>query len=205
MGQRTKWGNCSRFKTFVQLAAHHGSRLRPRYLVTHEAVHLAVPDHSQRFWLTVQSLCPDMERARQWLSDIATNYLLIYTSPAPGAKICEYLAFAGRRDRRPYDSELRSGLNNAESGKRDYPAPLLSEPDVKVSLHPAQASRRPCERPVSSLTTCWLYDTEPKSMPLWEGSTSGTKPPTFATPSLPIPLLFSYRDTAGKSARFRAG
>jgi predicted metal-dependent hydrolase len=38
-----------------------------RYLVTHEAVHLAVPDHSQRFWLTVQSLCPETERARQWL------------------------------------------------------------------------------------------------------------------------------------------
>src|SRR5262249_54000143 len=27
----------------------------------------------------------------------------------------------------------------AESGKRDYFRPLLSEPDVKVSLHPAQA------------------------------------------------------------------
>jgi predicted metal-dependent hydrolase len=38
-----------------------------RYLVTHEAAHLAVPDHSARFWLTVQSLCPESERARQWL------------------------------------------------------------------------------------------------------------------------------------------
>src|SRR5215475_14857772 len=35
-----------------------------------------------------------------------------------------------------------------------------------VSLHPAQASRRPCDGPVSSHTTCWLYDTNPKSMPL---------------------------------------
>jgi hypothetical protein len=41
--------------------------------------------------------------------------------------------------------------------------------------------------------------------PYGEGSTSGTKPPTFATPSLPIPRWFSCRDTAGKSARFRAG
>jgi hypothetical protein len=57
-------------------------------------------------------------------------------------------------------------LNDAESGKRDYSRPLLSELDVKVSLHPAQASQRPCEGPVSSLKTCWLYDTEPKSMPL---------------------------------------
>ena len=29
--------------------------------------HLAIPDHSKRFWLTVQSLCPETERARQWL------------------------------------------------------------------------------------------------------------------------------------------
>jgi Protein of unknown function DUF45 len=39
-----------------------------RYLVTHETVHLAVPDHSAKFWLTVQSLCPETERAKQWLS-----------------------------------------------------------------------------------------------------------------------------------------
>jgi len=39
-----------------------------RYLVIHEAVHLAVPDHSAKFWLTVQSLCPETERAKQWLS-----------------------------------------------------------------------------------------------------------------------------------------
>jgi predicted metal-dependent hydrolase len=30
-----------------------------RYIVTHEMVHLAVPDHSRKFWLTVQSLCPE--------------------------------------------------------------------------------------------------------------------------------------------------
>src|SRR6516165_12489558 len=49
---------------------------------------------------------------------------------------------------------------------RDCSRLLASEPDVKVSLHPAQASRRPCDRPVSSPTTCWLYDTAPKSLPL---------------------------------------
>src|SRR5215471_20031320 len=35
-----------------------------------------------------------------------------------------------------------------------------------VSLHSAQASRRPCEGPVSSDTTCWLHDTERWSIPL---------------------------------------
>jgi predicted metal-dependent hydrolase len=68
MDQRTKWGNCSRrgnlsFSWRLIMAPDDVLR----YMVTHEMVHLAIPDHSQRFWLTVQSLCPDSERARQWL------------------------------------------------------------------------------------------------------------------------------------------
>jgi predicted metal-dependent hydrolase len=69
MGQRTKWGNCS---AKTNLSFNWRLVLAPefvlRYLVTHEAVHLVVPDHSAKFWLTVQSLCPDAERAKQWLS-----------------------------------------------------------------------------------------------------------------------------------------
>jgi predicted metal-dependent hydrolase len=68
MGQRTKWGNCSRLQN---LSFNWRLIMAPenvlRYLVTHEAVHLAVPDHSQQFWLTVRSLCPETERAKQWL------------------------------------------------------------------------------------------------------------------------------------------
>jgi predicted metal-dependent hydrolase len=68
MGQRTKWGNCSALQN---LSFNWRLIMAPpfvlRYLVTHEAVHLAVPDHSQKFWLTVRSLCPESERARQWL------------------------------------------------------------------------------------------------------------------------------------------
>lgn len=68
MGQRTKWGNCS---ALGNLSFNWRLIMAPdfvlRYIVTHEVVHLAVPDHSQRFWLTVQSLCPDSDRARQWL------------------------------------------------------------------------------------------------------------------------------------------
>jgi hypothetical protein len=62
--------------------------------------------------------------------------------------------------------------------KRDCSRPLASELDVKVSLHPAQASQRPCEGPVSSPNTCWLHDTRQKSMPLrgrehqWNTSTA---------------------------------
>jgi predicted metal-dependent hydrolase len=69
MGQRTKWGNCSAKRN---LSFNWRLVLAPdfvlRYLVTHEAVHLAIPDHSARFWLTVQSLCRETERAKQWLS-----------------------------------------------------------------------------------------------------------------------------------------
>jgi hypothetical protein len=34
---------------------------------TEKIAHLAIPDHSKQFWLTVQSLCPETERAKQWL------------------------------------------------------------------------------------------------------------------------------------------
>lgn len=68
MDQRTKWGNCSRLRN---LSFNWRIVMAPDYvlcyLVTHETVHLAVPDHSPKFWLTVQSLCPEAERARQWL------------------------------------------------------------------------------------------------------------------------------------------
>jgi predicted metal-dependent hydrolase len=68
MGQRTKWGNCS---VLGNLSFNWRLVMAPdfvlRYIVTHEIVHLAVPDHSRKFWLTVQSLCPETERARQWL------------------------------------------------------------------------------------------------------------------------------------------
>jgi predicted metal-dependent hydrolase len=68
MGQRTKWGNCSSRRN---LSFNWRLILAPefvlRYLVTHEAVHLAIPDHSTKFWLTVQSHCRETERAKQWL------------------------------------------------------------------------------------------------------------------------------------------
>lgn len=68
MDQRTKWGNCSSRRN---LSFNWRLILAPdyvlRYLVTHETVHLAVPHHSAKFWLTVQSLCAEMEKAKQWL------------------------------------------------------------------------------------------------------------------------------------------
>ena len=39
-------------------------------------------------------------------------------------------------------------------------------PRRTVSLHPAQASQRPCDGPVSSHRTCWLHDPTHTSIPL---------------------------------------
>lgn len=80
MGQRTKWGNCS---ALGNLSFNWRLVMAPdavlRYIVTHEMVHLAVPDHSTKFWFTVHSLCPGAERARQWL--VANGHRL--TEPLP--------------------------------------------------------------------------------------------------------------------------
>jgi predicted metal-dependent hydrolase len=69
MDQRTKWGNCS---ALGNLSFNWRIVMAPayvlQYLVTHEVVHLAIPDHSRRFWLTVQSICRETERGRQWLA-----------------------------------------------------------------------------------------------------------------------------------------
>ena len=77
MDQRTKWGNCS---ALGNLSFSWRMIMAPpfvlEYLVTHEAVHLVVPDHSKRFWLTVQSLCPKTERARQWLAAHGTELMV---------------------------------------------------------------------------------------------------------------------------------
>jgi len=70
MNQRTKWGNCSARRN---LSFNWRLILAPRealqYLVAHEATHLAVPDHSDRFWLLLQSICPHARRSRLWLAE----------------------------------------------------------------------------------------------------------------------------------------
>lgn len=80
MDQQTKWGNCSALRN---LSFNWRIVMAPdgvlNYLVTHEVAHLAVPDHSHKFWLTVQSLCPESERARQWLS--ANGHRLLISLP----------------------------------------------------------------------------------------------------------------------------
>jgi type I restriction enzyme R subunit len=84
MGQRTKWGNCSALQN---LSFNWRLIMAPdfvlRYLVTHEAVHLAVPDHSKKFWLTVRSLCPETEKAKSWLLSNSDQMLVDFNQICP--------------------------------------------------------------------------------------------------------------------------
>lgn len=68
MGQRTKWGGCSRRKN---LSFNWRLIMAPPavldYIVVHELAHLVEPYHSTKFWLIVRSYCPRFEEHRAWL------------------------------------------------------------------------------------------------------------------------------------------
>jgi predicted metal-dependent hydrolase len=92
MGQRTKWGNCS---PFGNLSFNWRLIMAPdfvlRYMVAHEATHLAVPDHSHRFWLTLKSVCVESDLARQWLRSHESELLVdLETVAAPPAGVSSH-------------------------------------------------------------------------------------------------------------------
>jgi predicted metal-dependent hydrolase len=66
--QRTRWGSCS--STGV-MSFNWRLLLAPEavldYVVWHEACHLAVMDHSPRFWGLVARHCPTYQEPRRWL------------------------------------------------------------------------------------------------------------------------------------------
>jgi predicted metal-dependent hydrolase len=67
--QSSRWGSCS--STGV-LSYSWRLILAPAfvldYLAAHEVAHLIEMNHSRRFWRQVEKLCPDMARAKAWLS-----------------------------------------------------------------------------------------------------------------------------------------
>jgi predicted metal-dependent hydrolase len=81
MGQRTKWGNCSRRRN---LSFNWRLVLAPPevldYLVVHELAHLLVPVHTAEFWLIVRSFCPRFESHKQWLKEHAAKLRTIEVS-----------------------------------------------------------------------------------------------------------------------------
>jgi predicted metal-dependent hydrolase len=68
--QRTRWASCSARKN---LALNTKLLFLPpdlvRYVMTHELCHLREMNHSRRFWLLVESACPDYRRLDAKLRD----------------------------------------------------------------------------------------------------------------------------------------
>jgi predicted metal-dependent hydrolase len=66
--QRTRWGSCS---STGAMSFNWRLLLAPEpvldYVVWHEACHLAVMDHSPRFWALVAHHCPAYQEPRRWL------------------------------------------------------------------------------------------------------------------------------------------
>jgi predicted metal-dependent hydrolase len=67
-GQRTRWASCSRSGA---MSFNWRLLLAPDtvldYVVWHEVSHLAVMDHSPRFWALVERWCPDWREQSRWL------------------------------------------------------------------------------------------------------------------------------------------
>jgi predicted metal-dependent hydrolase len=68
-GQRTRWASCSRSGA---MSFNWRLLLAPErildYVVWHEVCHLAVMDHSPRFWALVAQHLPGYEEPRRWLA-----------------------------------------------------------------------------------------------------------------------------------------
>src|SRR3954451_7052840 len=75
--QRTRWGSCS---SAGAMSFNWRLLLAPEavleYVVRHEAAHLAVMDHSPRFWALMGRLMPGYEVPRRWLRDHGASLVL---------------------------------------------------------------------------------------------------------------------------------
>ena len=69
-GQRTRWGSCSARGV---MSFNWRLLLAPEavldYVIEHEVAHLAVPDHSRRFWTLLAARCPAYREHERWLRD----------------------------------------------------------------------------------------------------------------------------------------
>jgi predicted metal-dependent hydrolase len=75
--QRTRWGSCS---AAGGMSFNWRLLLAPEpvleYVVRHEAAHLAVLDHSPRFWALVERLMPGYAVPRRWLREHGATLVL---------------------------------------------------------------------------------------------------------------------------------
>jgi hypothetical protein len=67
---RSRWGSCTEAGALMyswRLVMAPPEVLD--YVAAHEIAHLAVMDHSPRYWAVVRGLCPGFEASRRWLRD----------------------------------------------------------------------------------------------------------------------------------------
>jgi predicted metal-dependent hydrolase len=76
--QRTRWGSCS---TSGTLSFNWRLLLAPEtvldYVIEHEAAHIEVRDHSERFWALLESRCEHTRESRLWLRRHGSTLRLI--------------------------------------------------------------------------------------------------------------------------------
>jgi predicted metal-dependent hydrolase len=75
--QRTRWGSCS---STGAMSFNWRLLLAPEpvldYVVWHEACHLAVMDHSSRFWGLLEQVLPGYREPRRWLREHGATLVL---------------------------------------------------------------------------------------------------------------------------------
>jgi predicted metal-dependent hydrolase len=75
--QKSRWGTCYSNGT---LSFNWRLMLAPQavafYLAAHELSHVAVPDHSPRFWAKLAGLCPGWRDAESWLRKFGASLVL---------------------------------------------------------------------------------------------------------------------------------
>lgn len=75
--QRTVWGSCSRK---ANLNFNFRLVMAPEtvleYIIVHELSHLKEPNHSRRFWETVEGILPDYRDHRKWIKEYGDELIL---------------------------------------------------------------------------------------------------------------------------------
>lgn len=83
---KTKWGHCCHDGTIqYNWLAMMAPKEVVDYLIAHETSHLKYMDHSERFWRTVESVCPDYLELRDWLRDNGHRF---WTEERPKNRVC---------------------------------------------------------------------------------------------------------------------
>ncbi|MBI4802611.1 MAG: M48 family metallopeptidase [Elusimicrobia bacterium] len=85
VGQKKRWGSCSRkgdIRINWRLAMMPPAVVE--YIIVHELCHLKVHDHSLKFWSIVKSVLPDYETRRAWLRRHGPAVFLMADWPSDG-------------------------------------------------------------------------------------------------------------------------